>query len=181
MLLQVQQALVGVNHLLKVYLLINHMNKRILSIILTVNAVQLLNVNCILYHNGSKNTTGKVATIRYKIDIGVKAALQMLDRLDYFRQMLMRERLVYAYVVVAPAEMGCSTGLYTCACAACNGIDIDVIIKHQVACKRKQCQLYCCSKTARISYILALADGTAVQFRQTVYERIVLSLQTVVH
>ena len=44
MLLQMDKTFVGVNHLLQVYLLINHMHKRILSIILAVNAVQLLNV-----------------------------------------------------------------------------------------------------------------------------------------
>ena len=78
MLFKVQQALVGVNHLLKVYLLLNNMHKLILSIILAIYAVQFLNINSVLDYNGGKNATCKITAIGNKVDVGVETALQVL-------------------------------------------------------------------------------------------------------
>ena len=79
MLLQMDKALVGVHHLLQVNLLLNHMHERIGLIILTVYLVEFLNVDGVLDHYGSENATGKVTAIRDEVDIGVEAALQVLD------------------------------------------------------------------------------------------------------
>ena len=98
----------------------------------------------------------------------------MLYRLYDLRQVLVRERLVDADVVVTPAEVRGCTRLYACTGTAGDGIHVDVIIEHQVTCQRQQCQLDGCGKTARVSHVLALADGTAVKLRQTIDERIVL-------
>ena len=160
-LLQMDKALVGVYHLLKVYLLLNHMHKRVGLIILTVYLVELINIYGVLDNHGSEYAAGKVTAIGDEVDIGVKAALQVLDGLYYLGQMLMGERLVDADVVVTPAEVGGCTRFYACARAACDGIHVDVIVEHQVAGKRQQCQLDGCCKTTGIGYILALADGTA--------------------
>ena len=79
MFLQVKQALVSVYHLFEIYRLINHMHERVLSIVLAIDAIQLLNINCVLYDYCSEYATGKVTTIRDEVDIGAEAALQMLD------------------------------------------------------------------------------------------------------
>ena len=181
MLLQMDKTLVGVYHLLQVNLLLNHMHERIGLIILAVYLVKFLNIDGVLYDYGSEYATGKVTAIRDEVDIRVEAALQVLDGLDDLWQMLVSERLVDADVVVAPAEVCGCTGLYTCARTACDGIHIDVIIEHQVAGQRQQCQLDGCGKATGIGYILALADGTAVELGESVYERIVFGLQTVIH
>ena len=105
----------------------------------------------------------------------------MLYRLYDLRQMLVSERLVYAYVVVSPAEMGCCTRLYTRTRTAGDGIHIDVIVQHQVACQRQKRQLDSGGKATGVSHILALADGATVQLGQSVYERVVLRFQAVIH
>ena len=79
MLLQMDKALVGVYHLLQVDLLLNHMYERIGLIILAVYLVEFLNVDGVLYDYGSEYATGKVTAIGDEVDIGVKAALQVLD------------------------------------------------------------------------------------------------------
>ncbi len=95
--------------------------------------------------------------------------------------MLMGERLVDADVVVTPAEVGGCTRFYACARAAGDGIHVDVIVEHQVAGQRQQCQLDGSCKAAGIGYVLALADGTTVQLGESVDERIVIGLQAVIH
>ena len=163
MLLQMDKALIGVDYLLQIYLLLNNMHERIGLIILTVYLVEFLNVDGVLDHYGSEYAACKVTAIRDEVDIRVEAALQVLDGLNDLRQMLMRERLVDADVVVAPAEVCGCTGLYACACAAGDGIHVDVIVEHQVAGQRQQCKLDCCCKATWIGYILALTDSTAVK------------------
>ena len=79
MFLKMQQALVGVNHLLKVYLLLNNMYKRVSLIILTVYLVEFIDINGVLDDYGSEYAACKVTAIRDEVDIGVKAALQVLD------------------------------------------------------------------------------------------------------
>ena len=181
MLLQMDKALVGVNYLLQVYLLLNNVHERVSLIILTVYFVELIYIDGVLDNHGSEYATGKVSAIGDEVDIGVKAALQVLDGLNYLGQMLMGERLVDADIVVTPAEVGGCARFYACACAAGDGINVDVIVEHQVAGQRQQCQLDGSGKAAGVGYVLALADGTAVQLGQSVYERIVIGLQAVIH
>lgn len=180
-LLQMDKALVGVYHLLKIYLLLNHMHKRVGFIILTVNLVEFIYIDSVLYNHGSEYATGKVTAIGNEIDIGVKAALQVLYGLNYFGQMLMGERLVDADIVVTPAEVCGCTRFYACTRAACDGIHVDIIVEHQVAGQRQQCQLDGSGKAAGIGYVLALADCATVQLGQSVYERIAFGLQAVIH
>ena len=78
-LLQMDKALVGVDHLLQIYLLLNHMHKRIGLIVLTVYLVEFLNIDSILDNYGSEYAARKVTARRDEVDIGVKAALQVLD------------------------------------------------------------------------------------------------------
>ena len=77
-LLQMDKALVGIYHLLQVYLLLNDMHERIGLIILAVYLVEFLYVDGVLYDYGSEYATGKVTAIRDEVDIGVEAALQVL-------------------------------------------------------------------------------------------------------
>ena len=79
MLLQMDKALVGVYHLLQVNLLLNHMYERIGLIILAVYLVEFLYIDGVLYDYGSEYATGKVSAIGDEVDIGVEAALQVLD------------------------------------------------------------------------------------------------------
>ena len=62
-----------------------------------------------------------------------------------------------------------------------DGIHHDVIIQHQVLGERQQPQLYAGGKAARIGYMLCLAGGAAVQFRQAVNEVVVRRGYAVVH
>ena len=78
-LLQMDKALVGVDYLLQVYLLLNHMYERIGLIVLTVYLVEFINVNGVLDNSGSEYAACKVTAIRDEVDIGVKTTLQMLD------------------------------------------------------------------------------------------------------
>ena len=78
-LFQMDKALVGVYHLLKVNLLLNHMHESVGLIILAVYLVEFINIDGVLDNHGSEYATGKVTAIGDEVDIGVKATLQMLD------------------------------------------------------------------------------------------------------
>ena len=78
-LLQMDEALVGVHYLLQVYRLLNNMHERIGLIVLTVYLVELINIDGVLDNCGSEYAACKVTAIRDEVDIGVEAALQVLD------------------------------------------------------------------------------------------------------
>ena len=78
-LLQMDEALVGVHYLLQVYLLLNNMHERIGLIVLTVYLVEFININGVLDDYGSEYAACKVTAIRDEVDIRVEAALQVLD------------------------------------------------------------------------------------------------------
>ena len=181
MLFQMDQALVGVHHLLQVDVLFYDVNERILGIVFFVHLHELIQLYLTLHHQSSEDTASKVTTVRDEIDFRIVAVLQLLQRLLDFRHMLMAERLVDAHVVVTPAEVTGCTRLHACTGTTGNGIDHDIVIEQQVLCQWQQAQLDTSSEATRIGHVLALADGATVQFRQTVDEVVVVALDTVVH
>jgi hypothetical protein len=69
MLLQMDKALVGVYHLLKVNLLLNNVHERVSLIILTVYLVEFIDIDGVLDHHGSEYAAGKVTAIGDEVDI----------------------------------------------------------------------------------------------------------------
>ena len=115
------QALVGVNHLLEVDRLVDIMGEGSIMIEVLVGCNNVVDRKFGLYNLSGKDATGKVATIRNKVDRGREVAiagklLHLIQALAYLRHMLMLERLVYAHVVVAPREVGSGTWFLTSTC-----------------------------------------------------------------
>ena len=70
---------------------------------------------------------------------------------------------------------------YTGTSTTCNSIYHHIVIQQEIFCQWQQAQLNTSSKTAWISHMLAMADGTTVQFRQTIHKVMVIALDTIVH
>ena len=62
--------------------------------------------------------------------------------------------------------------------AAQDSIDVNVVIEHQITCKRQEGQLSG-HKAARIGHIPAAAYCATIELRQTVDKRIIIGLNTV--
>ena len=180
-LLQVEEALVRVHHLLQVDVLVNEEGKGILRIILLVDARQLLDAALVLHHDGREDAPGEVAAVGDEVDAGVEAVLQLLQALPYLRHVLVLERLVDAQVIVAPTEVARRARLDARPGAARDGVHHDVVVQHQVLGQGEQSQLDAGGEAAGVGHVQGGAGGAAVQFRQAVDEVVALGLQPVVH
>ena len=89
----------------------------------------LIDLNHILYrgrcldNSGTEDAAGEVATIGDEVDVGIKIALNLCQRLADLCDVLMLEGLIDTQVVVAPRKMGGSTGLLTSTGGTCDSID----------------------------------------------------------
>ena len=92
--LQMDQALIGVDHLLQVGILIGHERKVMIVVILLVKASYLGDVLVAIQVHRRKDTAREVATHRDEIELMREIALQLLQALVDLGQMLMLERLV---------------------------------------------------------------------------------------
>ena len=132
MLLQVYQALVGVDDLLQVDTLRCHVCKRVLGIVVGIQQRELLYGHPVLHHDGAEDAAGEVTAVGHEVDIRLEAALQLLQRLAYLGQVLVHEGLVDAHIVVAPAEGGLRRGLVPRSRTADDGMHVDVARQHEV-------------------------------------------------
>ena len=94
MLLQVEEALVGVHHLFQVDVLVNQEGEGILGIILLIDARQFLDAAFVLHHDGGKDAAWKVAAVGNEVNGCVEAVLQLLQALADFRHVLVFESFV---------------------------------------------------------------------------------------
>ena len=180
-LLQVDEALVGVDYLLQVDVLVHDVRERILGIVFFVHAADLLECYLGLYDNGGEDAAGEVTTIGDEVDFGVEAVLELAERLLDFGHVLVLEGLVDADVVVAPAEVARGARLDARACAACDGVHHDVVVQHQVLGQGEKAQLDAGGKAAGVGHVLGRAGGAAVQLGQAVDEVVIVALEAVVH
>ena len=68
MLLQVEEALVGVHHLLQVDVLVHHVREGILGVILLVDARQFLDAALVLHDDGGEDAAREVASVGDEVD-----------------------------------------------------------------------------------------------------------------
>ena len=180
-LLQVDEALVGVDYLLQVDVFVDDVREGILGIVFFVHAADFLESYLGLHDDGGKDAAGEVTTIGDEVDFGVEAVLELAERLLDFGHVLVFESLVDTQVVVAPAEVARGTRLDACARAARDGVHHDVVVQHQVFGQGKQAQLDAGSEAAGVGYVLGRAGGATVQLGKAVDEVVVVALEAVVH
>ena len=181
MLLEVYEAFVGVYHLLQVNRDIHDVCERIALIITLVQLIQRLDVEVTFHYYCREYSACETATVGNEVNLSAVVGLQLLDALDYLGQVLMLERLVYAHVVIPPAEMCSSLWLDTCTGAAGDGIYRYVTLEQMLLCQRQQTKLNACGKATRVGNVSALACVAAVQLGQAIYEIMVVSLDAVIH
>ena len=96
------QALVGIHHLLQVDSLIHIVGELGILVELLVTSHDFLDWLVGLYHFCSEDAAGEVATVRDEVDGCIEITLCLLQTLTNLWHVLMVECLVDAHVVVAP-------------------------------------------------------------------------------
>ena len=104
-LLEVQEAFVGVDNLLQVGHLVGEERKVVVVVIRVVQVFEQLYFDGAVEVERSENTSGEIPSDRNEIDGSRETVLQFGEALPYLGQMLMGERLVNGNIVVAPTEM----------------------------------------------------------------------------
>ena len=122
------KALIGVYNLLQVDGLVDIMSEGGVLVERLVAFYYLISRGVGLHYASGEDATGEVAAIRNEVDVGIERALHLRQTLPNLGHVLMIERLVYAQVVVAPAEMRCRAGLLSCTRTARNGINGHVVV-----------------------------------------------------
>ena len=180
-LLQVDEALVGVHHLLQVDVLLHDVGKGIFGIVFFVHVDDFFQSHFGLYYNGGEDAAREVAAVGDEVDVRVETVLQLFERLLDFGHMLVLKSFIYAHVVVTPTEVARGTRFHSGTRTSGDGVHHDVIVQHQMFGKRQQAQLYAGGEAARIGYMLGFTSGTAVQLRQAVDEVVFGRGYAVVH
>lgn len=122
MLLQMDEALVGVYHLLQVDILLHDVGKGIFGVIFFIHADDFFQGHFGLHHNGGEDAAREVAAVGDEVNVRIKAVLQLFERLLDFGHMLVLESFVDAHVVVAPAEVARGARFHTGAGTSGNGV-----------------------------------------------------------
>ena len=157
MLFQMDKAFVGVDNLLQIDVLADDMREGVFGIILFIHADNLFQRHFGLYHDSGKDAAGKITAIRDEIDVRIETVLELFERLLDFGYVLVLESLVHTQVVVAPAEVACSSRLDARTGAAGDGIHHNIAVQHQMLGKRKQAQLDAGGEAAGVGNMLCRA------------------------
>ena len=157
------------------------MHERVFGIIVFIHLHDFGQFYLRLYDCSGENASGEVAAVRDERNICIEAVLQLLQRLAYFRKVLVRKRLVNAQVVVPPTEMRSRSRFYSSSRTSGYGVYNDITFQHQMFCQGQQPQLNAGGETSRIGNVLAMTNGAAVQFGKAVYEVMVFSGNAVIH
>ena len=96
------QALIGIHHLLQVDCLIHIVGKLGILVELLLTCNDFLDRLVGLHHFSSEDTAGEVATVRDEVDGSIEITLCLLQTLTNLWHVLMVECLVDTHVVVAP-------------------------------------------------------------------------------
>ena len=176
------ETLVGVDHLLQVDRLVDVVGEGCVAVEILVGCHDVFYRSIGLNHLSGEDATGEVATIRDEIDGCLELAvarklLHLTQTLAYLRHVLVLEGLVYAHVVVAPREVGGGTRLLSGTRRTRNGIHGNVVVEQAELGSGQQAQLYTCGKAAWIGNMLRLGYGVVIDFGQTIYVVVALTLQ----
>ena len=130
--LQVDQALIGIHHLLQIRILVGNEGKVMVIIILLVDACDFAQVDLAIQIHRSEDASREVAAHRDEIHLALEAILQLAQALVDLGQVLMLEWLIDRDVVVAPAEMRGSRRLHTRSGRTRDRIHMHIRVKHQM-------------------------------------------------
>ena len=159
------EALVGIYNLLQVDGLVDIMSEQGVLVERLVALYYLVCRGVGLHYAGGEDAAGEVAAIGYEVDVCIKRALHLREALPYLGHVLMTERLIYAQVVVAPAEVGRAAGLLSCARAARNGVNGYVVVDKFHCGGRQQTELYAGGKASGVSHVHGVGYLVVVYFR----------------
>ncbi len=182
----VDERLVGVDNLLHVGCFVHVMGEGGIGIIILIKADYVLCGHGFVqpHHLGAEDAAGEVAAIGYEVyrdsvlrgitlveyvsHAGRGGGPELVERLRNLVQMLVGEELIGGKVVVAPREMGGSSGLLSGAGRACYGVHGDVVGEQSGRGQGQQTELYAGGEAAGVGQMLRLADGIAVGFGQAI-------------
>ena len=175
------ETLVGVDHLLQVDRFVDVVGEGCIAVEILVGCNDVFYRSIGLNHLSSEDATGEVATIRDEVDGCLELAvacklLYLTQTLAYLRHVLVLEGLVNAHVVVAPREVGGGTRLLSGTRRTRNGINGNVVVEQAELGGGQQTQLYTCGETTWVCHVLRLGYGVAIDFGQTIYVVIALTL-----
>ena len=180
-LLQEEQALVGVDHLLEIRILVRDEGKRMILIIRLVKPLDLRELDLAIQVSRGEDPSREVAPHGDEVDPALEAVLQLAKALLDLGQVLVREGLVDGDVVVAPAEMGRGRGFDARSRGSRDGVDMQVVVEHQMFRQGQDGQLDAGGEAARVGHVARLHDLLAVQLGESVDEIMLRALQAIVH
>ena len=176
------ETLVGVDHLLQVDRLVDVVGEGCVAVEVLVGCHDVFNRSVCLHNLCGKDATGEVATIRDEVDGCLELAiarelLHLTQTLAYLRHVLVLEGLVNAHVVVAPREVGGGTRLLSGTRRTRNGVHGNVVVEQAELGSGQQTQLYTCGETTGVCHVLRLGYGVVIDFGQTIYVVVALTLE----
>ena len=181
MLLKIEEAFVGVDHLLQARVRVCDEGERMVVVILLVYAADFAQLYLAVDICRSEDAAREVAPHGYEADVALEAVLQLVQALPYLLKMLVGERLVDGYVVVAPAEVRRGRRLHARTCGAGDGVYMQLRVEHKMFCQRQDGKLYAGGKASGIGNVARVADAPAVKLGQSVHEIVLAIFDAVVH
>ena len=169
------KGLVGVHHLLHVDGFLAVVSEGSVLVESTIKSGYLLCIRFLVEgdHLSAEDASCEIPTIRDEIQrdalgresfvegvhhVRSGGGTQLVECLANLMQMLMREELVDTEIVVSPAEMCSRAGFLSSPCAACDGVDADIMRQQSSLCQGEESQLDAGGETARIGDVLRLTD-----------------------
>lgn len=166
--LHMHQRLVSVYHLLQVNRLLAVVREGSIGVEVLVGIDDILNGGGCANDGGAEDAAREVAAIRDEVDVGIQIALNLLQRLPDFGNMLMLERLVDTEVIDTPREMCGRSGLLSGTRRACDGIHGNVLFQQIQVGGRQKGQLNGRGKAAGVGYMAGLCNLVLVYLGQAI-------------
>ena len=169
---QLEQALVGVQHILQLHLPVGNEGEVVVVVVVLVELTHHVEVNIAFHLYGSQQSAGKRAQHGNEVNGTVETELQVLEHLNHFLSLGVLESLLHAHI--ASAGRGCLVK----GVGRGNGGHMNVAIEQQVLGKRNQRQFNGHGKGASGRYTEAIMYHVfAVQLRDAIHEVVVLARQ----
>ena len=169
-LLHIDKGLVGVHHLLHVGTLRDEMCEGGVLVVVGIDALHLFKWHVAPRVGCDEDAAGETAALRDEEHATSVAWAELLHRLVYLQEMLMREGLVDGDVVVAPREVRRSARLLSCARTACDAVHVDVAADDAGLQSGQHGKLDACGEATGVGKVLAAPNRLPVRLGQAIDE-----------
>ena len=174
MLLDVDDTLVRVHHLLQVRVSVHHEGEGRILVEILVELLDFLDLQVALRIGRDEDAPREITAHRQEIDIVVEARLQLTHGAVDLQQVLVRESLVDGDVVVSPAEVGRCARLYTRTRGTRDASGVHLALQQTLSRQREKTDLDGRGETTRVRQLSGLLDALTVHLRQAIDESVAL-------